>query len=241
MSFVSRAAAGAAVAAVAVTGGLSLLAMPASASTIDGTATLTNPATNTPITSAGGSSNFTLTLPPQAACTGDTATGGYHVYSYVIAGPLSASALTTYLQGLNPNTGVGSTYFPITDNGGNFYGPANTAIGTGQITQIPLNLNFGVLNGLLSQFSLPTLPGTTQEVGILCATSSNVVTDFWNTEVTFTASSDSSGFSFAPTSPGSQTPEVPLAVVLPLAGLGLLGGGVFFARRRNAQAATASI
>lgn len=238
MSFVSRAAAGAAVAAVAVTGGLSLLAMPASASTIDGVATLTNPSTNAPISSAGGSSNFTLALPAHAACSGDTATGGYHVYSYVVTGPLSASALTSYLQGLNPNNDFPTKYLQLTDNGGNFYAAANTAIGTGQVVSIPLNFNFGVLNQDLSNFGMPTLPGTTQEVGLLCATSSNVVTDFWNTEVTFTASSDSSGFNFAPSSPGSQTPEVPLAVVLPLAGLGLLGGGVFFARRRNTHTAS---
>lgn len=183
----------------------------ARASTVDGSAVITDPTTNTAITQPGqsGGEQFTLVLPPQAACDGDTATGGYHIYSYMIAAPATDTPanVTSAVLGLNPATGVATTYFPLTDNGGNFYGPANTAIGTGQITTVPLNLDFQPLNTALAGSGLATLPGTTKEIGILCATQNNVVTDFWNQEVTFTASgTDASGFTWSPGTSGSTVP-----------------------------------
>lgn len=179
---------------------LSMVTGSAHASTLDGAAVITDGSTNTVITTPQASTQlFTIVLPSMAACDADTATGGYHVYSYVINGPLSSAALTTYLQGLNPNNDFPTKYLQLTDNGGNFYAAQNTAIGTGQVVSIPLNFDFGVLNSDLSNFGMPTLAGTTQEVGLLCATADNIVKDYWNQEVTFTASgTDPGGFTWTP-------------------------------------------
>ena len=57
---------------------------PASASTVNGTAVIAPPGLATPLTSGGSTTPFTVALPAQAACDGDTATGGYHVYSYLV-------------------------------------------------------------------------------------------------------------------------------------------------------------
>ena len=57
---------------------------PASASTLNGIASLANPQTLAVDTSGASTTQFTVTLPPQAACDGDTASDGYHVYSYLV-------------------------------------------------------------------------------------------------------------------------------------------------------------
>ena len=75
------AATGLLVGAVAVT-----VAAPgvAGASTLDGVANIASPGTTNSLTSGGSETEFTLSLPPQAACSGDTETDGYHVFSYLV-------------------------------------------------------------------------------------------------------------------------------------------------------------
>lgn len=67
--------------ALVLAGGWSLVlaVTHAGAATLGGTATITNPLTSQPLTSGGSATVFTVTLPQGAACSGDTATGGYHV------------------------------------------------------------------------------------------------------------------------------------------------------------------
>jgi hypothetical protein len=75
--------------------------------------------------SGGGSeTQFTVDLPAQAACSGDTATDGYHVFSYLLPKGTSVQSITFSSSG--PSAGLGFA------DGSGYYGSANTAPTTGQ-------------------------------------------------------------------------------------------------------------
>ena len=218
----------------AVAGGVvALCAAPATAyaSTLNGTATITDPASN-PLTSGGSSTSFSVALPAQAACTGDTASDGYHVFSYLV--PQGTSPTTVSFTGGDPSTGYG--FFSSI---GTYYGSANTASTTGQIIGIP-DFEWGPAVESYSLKSALLYNGGTSgvwEAGIACANSSGAVTDYWNTEITFTSSqSDPDGFVWADV-PGlpSDTPEASTTIVLPLIGVGILGSAFWFSRRRSSR------
>ncbi|MGA3149505.1 MAG: fibronectin type III domain-containing protein [Acidimicrobiales bacterium] len=142
-----------------------------------------------------------------AACDGDTASDGYHVFSYLVP------------QGTSPTSESFANGFPSIDYGlvtdtGQYYGKANTGIGTGQVLSPPNNLQFAEL--LHKGVTLDTLlysGGNTSgiwEAGIACANTSGAVTDYWNVEVTFTASgTDPNGFTWTapavPAAPNAPT------------------------------------
>ncbi len=176
-------------------------ATPAGASTVNGIATIASPGTTTALTSGGSTAPFTVSLPSQSACTGDTATDGYHVYSYLVPEGTDLSGVTF--------VGFPSTGYGLVETTGTYYGAVNTAIGTGQIIGIPNDFEWGPLvaddgvplSTLLYSGSGATASGV-WEAGLACANTSGVLTDDWNTEVTFTASStDANGFTWS-TVPG---------------------------------------
>jgi hypothetical protein len=154
----------------------------ASASTLNGVATIES-ASGTALTSGGSTTQFTLGLPAGAACTGDTATGGYHIYSYLV--PLgTALSSVTFIQ--HPSSGFG-----LFDSTGSYYGPVNTAIGTGQIVGIPNDFEWGPYiaanPSALSTLLYSANDSGAWEGGLVCANKSGVVTDNWNTEIDFAA------------------------------------------------------
>ncbi|HUA95894.1 MAG TPA: hypothetical protein VMB82_10240 [Acidimicrobiales bacterium] len=174
---------------------------PAGAATLGGTATIVDPS-GTALAQGGSATMFSVTLPAGAACSGDTATGGYHVYSYLVeAGtPITSLTFTSH-----PSTGFG-----LVNNTGIYYGPINTAVTTGQVLTLPTNFEWAPLltDGL--ELSALLYSGSTGvwETGIACAQSSGTLSDYWNNEVTFAASSsDPNGFvwSDVPGTPGSTT------------------------------------
>jgi hypothetical protein len=202
-------------------------AAPASASTTNGTATVA-PA------SGGSQATFTVTLPANAACDGDTATYGYHVYSYLVPAGTTISTLT--FPGEEPSTGYG-----LFTSGGTYYGPVNTAVTTGQIVSIPSNFEWAPLvtdAGL----TVSQLAGT-WETGLVCVNTSGAVTDSWVAQVTFVANgSDPTGFTWTSVAgPPVQSPEISLAVVLPFAGLMVMGGGLWVTRRRSGRKDTLAV
>jgi hypothetical protein len=196
--------------ALATVGALATLALvaagPASASTVNAVATIVDPSTSAFLPSGASTTPFTVALPANAECTGDTATDGYHVYSYLVPEGTNLSTVTF----INfPSVGFG-----FVNNIGTYYGPANTAPTTGEIIGIPdfewapLVTDDGVSVSTLTTSG--TTPGT-WEAGLACATSSGVLSDNWNTEVTFTAnSSDPTGFvwSAVPGPSGNQLPAI---------------------------------
>lgn len=190
---------------LAATGLVLVSAGSADASTVDGVATVTAPGTTTPLPSGASTAQFTVTLPPQAACTGDTATGGYHVFSYLVTKGTALSSVT-YIA--FPTAGYG-----FVNTLGTYYGPANTAISTGQIIGIPNDFEWAPLvtkDGVTLATLLYSGSGSSAsgiwEAGLLCANSAGAVVDNWNTELTFSASSsDPTGFVWSAV-PGVTTP-----------------------------------
>jgi large repetitive protein len=168
----------------------------ASASTINGIASIADPVTLNVVTSGASTTPFTVSLPPQAACDADTATNGYHVYSYLVPSGTNLSGVTFESF---PSTGYG-----LVDNIGTYYGPVNTAIGTGQVVSIPNGFQWGPLvsnDGVPLSTLLYTGSGSSAsgvwEAGLVCANTSGAAADSWNTEVTFHAStSDPNGFTW---------------------------------------------
>jgi hypothetical protein len=174
----------------------------ASASGLGGTATIADPTSNQPIASGGSATVFTVLLTPAPAdCSGDTATDGYHVYSYLLP---EATAVTSDNFALgSPSEGLGFV------DGSGYYGPVNTAPTTGQILTLPADFAWSFLLSLGE--TAAQLDGGSSAVwnaGILCANSAGTVTDNWNTQVTFTKStSDSNGFTWSAVAgtPGGTT------------------------------------
>jgi hypothetical protein len=217
------------------------LAAPAGATpptpTYAGAATLFN--TTTSAADAGGSAdNFTINLPAGAACPGDTTSGGYLIDSYFV--PQTTDVTTLNFSGGFPSTGY--ALYNSTNN--HQFEAANTNSGTGQIAGIPQTLQFGAQVTRNHPTKATLLAGTgVWEVGIACDLN-GALSSYWNTQVTFTPSTtDAGGFTWtdapgAPTAP-PQTPEVPVALGLPLAAAVIVGGYVLI-RRRRVQGAHAS-
>jgi len=182
--------------ATAVAGLVLAIGGPAGASTLNGVATIASPGTTTPLTSGGSATQFTVSLPARAACDGDTASDGYHVYSYLVEKGTTLSSVT-FLS--HPSEGYG-----LFESNGEYYGPVNTAVTTGAVPN-PLPNDFEwsqlVSHGVTLAQLLYTGSGSTAsgiwEGGIACANSSGDLADNWNTEVTFHASStDTDGFTW---------------------------------------------
>jgi len=186
-------------------------ATPASASTVDGIATIAGPGTTTELASGGSTTAFTVALPSLASCTGDTATGGYHVYSYLVHKGTALAGVTF--------KGFPSQGFGLVDSTGTYYGPANTAATTGQIIGIPNAFEWSplvtttggsvTLAQLLYSGSGASASGI-WEAGLVCANSSGAAVDNWNTEVTFGAkATDPNGFTWtAVPGPSGSAPAV---------------------------------
>jgi hypothetical protein len=160
-------------------------ATPASAATLNAVASITDASTNTFLASGASTTPFTVALPANAACSGDTATDGYHVYSYLEKRTTNLSTVTF----INfPSAGYG-----FVNDIGTYYGPANTAPTTGQVIGIPTDFEWAPLiknDGVTLKTLLYTNGKSgVWEAGLACATSSGVLSDNWNTQITFTASS----------------------------------------------------
>jgi len=171
----------------------------ASASTLGGTATIADPSNNQALSSGGSTTVFEVLLTPSPAdCSGDTATGGYHVYSYLL--PQATAVTTDNFSTGSPSEGVG-----LVDSSG-YYGPANTAPTTGEIINIPADFEWADLLSLgETATDLDGGSSAVWDAGIACANSTGTVTDYWNTVVTFTANTaDPSGFVWSAT-PGVGT------------------------------------
>jgi hypothetical protein len=166
---------------------LGLAATPAAWAT-SGTATITDPNTNLPLSSGGSTTVFTVDLPAQAACSKDTANNGYHVFSYLVTASTNISTLTF-------GTGAPSSGYGLADGSG-YYGSANTAPTTGEVINIPNDFEWAdTLNIGASAATLDGGSHATWEAGLACANPAGTLTDNWNTPVTFTKStSDPHGF-----------------------------------------------
>jgi hypothetical protein len=194
---------------LAVPGTLALclaLATPASATIPEGTATITNPTSNLPLNSGASTAQFTVDLPAQAACAGDTASDGYHVFSYLV--PTGTTITNLTFNGGTPSTGYGLA------DGAGYYGSANTAPTSGEVINIPSDFEWADEANIGA--SATTLDGgssLTWDTGLACANASGTLTNYWNNVVTFTLNnSDPNKFVWMAANvpaPPTLTTEVP--------------------------------
>jgi hypothetical protein len=141
-----------------------------------------NPA---PITSGSGGTEFALAPPSLAACTGDSATAGYRVHSYMV--PASVDPATILYESGGPSpAGVGADFKnPLFDAAGSPWVSQNTAPDTGVVIGLP-SFSFGVFSSeggaAAAQAAVP--PGV-YNVGIACILglpSPTQVDKFWNVQ-----------------------------------------------------------
>jgi len=174
--------------AVAVLSGVTLSVLmigssAANAAVTVGTAVITQPSQSTPMDSGKSATFFGVSLPAGASCPGDTAHHGYHVFSYLVPQGVSPTAVSF-------KTGLPSKYLGYFSYG-RYYGAINTAEGTGQIVTLPPEFT---IERWTSQDFLPGgKKSAVWEGGIACADIHGVVTNYWNTEFQFTASSADAG------------------------------------------------
>lgn len=191
-TFVSKAAA----AATAGLGALALLALPstpAHAAVDAGIITIINPATAAALPSGGSATTWSLKLPtpPADACSGDSATKAYFVYSYIT--PVANDPLSLVFGSNGPAQPAGSFAAPLIDIAGSPYIAKTTAPNTGQVKDFPgvqFNFNRFTIDGRLIN-SRPTikLPAGLYNYGIACANGNTKATDkVWNGLISFTAS-----------------------------------------------------
>ena len=183
--------------------------------------------------SGGGSSTlFTLQLPANSHCSGDTASHGYLVYSYITAA--DPSTLTFSASG--PSSG-----YSLYDTTGTPFQQESTAINSGNIAQAPgFNYDFFATPAIAATNGDFVITPGTYNVGIACATNTGALDQYWNVQEIFTASaSDPNGETWTVV-PATQVPESPLTVALPIGALLILGAGVVVLRRRRHSAESLS-
>jgi hypothetical protein len=194
------------------------------------TEVITQPGQVTPLNSGGSATPYAVLLPSGASCPGDTAHDGYHVFSYLVPQGASPTAVSF-------KTGDPSKWFGYIANGA-YFGAVNTAEDTGQIVSLPAEF---VWTRLTPEDLFAHGDSTaTWEGGIACANVHGEVTDYWNSQIVFTAStSDPGGFTWkvvqsAPSS--SSSFSIVIAVVL--VGLGVVFAllAVVLSRRRREEA-----
>ena len=165
----------------------------AMAAPVGGTVTVLSgpgsPSVGVPITSGGSATKFYLKVPSGAACSGDTASGGYRVQSYMVPSSVDPAGLTFDGNGPMP-TGVGvALRQPLFDNS-NPYLNANTAVattagGSGAIVDNPV-FDFAVFGA-----QGPTIvPNGVYNVGVACTNGNASATQldkYWNVQLTFVA------------------------------------------------------
>jgi len=149
------------------------------AGTDAGDAQVVDPTTSQPLASGGSSTDFTLKLPQDAACTGDSATGQYKVQSYMVMSSVDPGTLQYGSAGPQPTATGANFREPLYDTNGTPYvnqqtANATTAGGPGPVINIP-TFNFEV-------YQPGNIPAGTYNVGISCTLgppSSTQVDKFW--------------------------------------------------------------
>ncbi len=213
---------------------------PAAAATIDGQATIYTPSSGAVTYPAASTQLFTIAPPSGATCTGNTASNGTKVFTYLV--PSGTNVQNLAIQGGYVESPSLAIFDYTTSPIENIDIPSNNVIPT-----FPNDLEWGpaVTQDSLLSTLLDSDGGTTGtwEAGFACATGTGQITDYWNTQITFTANgSDPNGFVWTavPGDPnGGAAPEVPYAIVLPLLAFAIVGGTILIRRRRRSPAQVA--
>jgi hypothetical protein len=142
---------------------------------------------NAPLASGAATDAFQLSVPVGASCAGDTATGGYHVQSYIVPATVDPGILTWNSTGPVP-LGVGATLrLPLFSSTGTKFVNGATAIATGGsptglVTGLP-DFSFGQIQ---STGGLTTVPVGRYNMGIACTATGGVEEKYWNVQIDVT-------------------------------------------------------
>jgi hypothetical protein len=206
---------------------LSAVPATAGASVVAGTEEITQPGSLTPLDSGGSETLYGVVLPSGAGCPGDTAHHGYHIFSYLVPKDVSPAAVN-FKRG-RADKGFGYIAY------GMYYGAINTALGTGLVAGLPPDFTWARLTpkDLFPQGQ----KSATWEGGIACANTDGAVTNYWNSQIVFTAStSDPRGFTWrvvAQPALGQSHKWVWIGVALIVLSVLLAALAVFLIRRRD--------
>jgi hypothetical protein len=206
----------------------------AGASATKGSAVITKPGQTEPLDSGGSATAYGVWLPVDAKCSGDTQHSQYHTFTFMFpegVDPADVSFKTGEPADLGTNGRLGF----IAD--GQYVGALNTAPTTGQVIGLPESCTWTRLN---PKYLLLTngREKSTWEGGILCANKFGVVTNYWETEIVFTASkSDPLGFTWyvpkAAQTAIATSHSFPIGVVLLIVAAVLVVLAVVMSRRRK--------
>lgn len=199
----------------------------AGAAAASGVAGITKPGSLTPLDSGGSETVYGVALPSGASCPGDTAHQGYHVFSYLVRKGVSPASVN-FKRG-RENGGFGYIAF------GQLYDAINTAEGTGEIVSLPPQFTWVRLTPAI--LFPKGQKSATWEGGIACANTDGVVTNYWNSQIVFTASaSDPHGFTWRVVAQPALGPShkwLWIGVVLIVLSVALATLAVFLSRRRD--------
>jgi hypothetical protein len=208
---------------------LGLMSSPsaAGAAVTASTEVITQPGQLTALGSGGSTTPYGVVLPSGASCPGDTAHDGYHVFSYLVPEGVSPTAVSF-------KTGDPSKWFGYIANGA-YFGAVNTAEDSGAIVGLPADFTWSRLTP--QDLFAKGVTTATWEGGIACADVHGNVTDYWNSQVVFTASSaDRGGFTWRVVqSPAAASSNVGLwiGVVLAILAVACAVVAVVLSRRRR--------
>jgi hypothetical protein len=129
------------------------------------------------LSSGGSATGFNLIPPVGAACTGDSASGGYRVQSYMVPSTTNPSTLTFDSQG--PVNAGGTFPAPLYLAGsGSPWVSNNTAVNTGILPAPSGSFDFSV-------YSPGQIPAGTYNIGFACS-KNGALDKYWNVQLTFT-------------------------------------------------------
>ncbi len=147
-----------------------------------------DPTAGQPLLSGGSATPFALGLPTGAACTGDTAAGGYRVQSYMVPASVDPGALTFGPDGPTPADVGAALRQPLFSTASTPFVNVNTAVATspggpGLVTNLP-TFSFAVFGSSGPQ----VVPPGTYNIGYACTVGGEYALDkYWNARLTFVA------------------------------------------------------
>lgn len=138
-----------------------------------------------PLTAGGSATAFALVPPEGAACTGDSATGGYRVQSYMVPASVDPDTLTFGLTGPLPSATGANYRQPLYTSAGSSWVNRTTAVNTGLLIGLPI-LSFE----WIGTDGTTVLPAGTYNLGFACTkgtASATQLDKYWNVQFTITA------------------------------------------------------
>lgn len=166
-----------------------------------------------PLDAGGSDTDFVVELPAGSACSGDSATDGYLVHSYIVRAEVEPGDLDWGPSGPIPE-GVGAALLqPLSSTTGSPYAAAFTDIQTGSISGIPV-FDFSAYG----EQGATVVPEGTFNLGIACLAPAGEgaleLDHFWNAQIA--VSHDEAdlpgGFTWTVVSAQAQTTSLALAV-----------------------------